>query len=133
LWRVNPVLANLDGLVDYGEDYTDAALVFENMQTVYQVGKGMLARFEEEAEEPAVEGREEPLAAIEPEEAEAEEPRDESDCAEDLAVQSATTVEIPDQVRDAAEPDETAQDIQHDIPMARPTRRMRFSFSEAGA
>lgn len=42
LWLSNPVLANLDELVDYGEDYTDAATVIENLQTAYQVGKGML-------------------------------------------------------------------------------------------
>ncbi len=47
LWRLNPVLANIDGLVDYGEDFTDAACVIENMQTTYQVGKGMLAHVEE--------------------------------------------------------------------------------------
>ncbi|WP_164661121.1 DUF3306 domain-containing protein [Tropicibacter sp. Alg240-R139] len=46
LWRLNPVLANVDGLVDYGEDYTDAACVIENLQTTYQVGKGMLAHVE---------------------------------------------------------------------------------------
>ena len=46
LWRLNPVLANVDGLVDYGEDYTDAACVIENLQTAYQVGKGMLAHVE---------------------------------------------------------------------------------------
>ena len=40
LWRLNPVLANVDGLVDYGEDYTDASCVIENIQTAYQVGKG---------------------------------------------------------------------------------------------
>ena len=45
LWRSNPVLANLDGLVDYGDDFTDAATVIENLQTVYQVGKGMLTAF----------------------------------------------------------------------------------------
>ncbi|NDW53850.1 DUF3306 domain-containing protein [Aliiroseovarius sp. PrR006] len=55
LWRLNPVLANVDGLVDYGEDFTDAACVVENLQTAYQVGKGMtehvleLARRAEEA------------------------------------------------------------------------------------
>lgn len=55
LWRLNPVLANVDGLVDYGEDYTDAACVIENLQTAYQVGKGMLAHVEAlaKAEEPA--------------------------------------------------------------------------------
>ena len=41
LWRTNPILANVDGLVEYGEDYTDSAMVVENMQTLYQVGKGM--------------------------------------------------------------------------------------------
>lgn len=46
LWRLNPVLANVDGLVDYGEDFTDAATVIENLQTAYQVGKGMLAHVE---------------------------------------------------------------------------------------
>ena len=47
LFKLNPVLANVDGLVDYGEDFTDAALVVENMQTAYQVGKGMLKHVEE--------------------------------------------------------------------------------------
>lgn len=39
-------MANVDGLVDYGEDFTDAAMVVENLQTAYQVGKGMLAHVE---------------------------------------------------------------------------------------
>jgi len=47
LWRSNPVLANVDGLVDYGEDFTDATRVIENLQTAYQVGKGMTAHVEE--------------------------------------------------------------------------------------
>lgn len=42
LWVSNPVLANLDGLIDHGEDYTDAATVIPGMQTAYQVGKGMM-------------------------------------------------------------------------------------------
>lgn len=46
LWKLNPVLANLDGLVDYGEDFTDSATVIENLQTAYQVGKGMLGHVE---------------------------------------------------------------------------------------
>ena len=33
LWRANPVLACVDGLVDYGEDFTDAACVIEGLQT----------------------------------------------------------------------------------------------------
>ena len=49
LWRSNPVLANVDMLVDYGEDFTDSAMVVENMQTAYQVGKGMMKHIEEMA------------------------------------------------------------------------------------
>lgn len=41
LWRLNPVFANLDGLNDYDEDFTDAATVVEGLKTMYQVGKGM--------------------------------------------------------------------------------------------
>ncbi|UAB90675.1 DUF3306 domain-containing protein [Ruegeria sp. SCSIO 43209] len=80
LWRLNPVLANVDGLVDYGEDYTDAACVIENIQTAYQVGKGMLAHVEAlaaeaemseaetEADMPeAIESDAEPINAVEPE------------------------------------------------------------------
>ena len=50
LWTLNPVLANVDGLVDYGEDFTDAAMVVENMQSLYQVGKGMFDKAAEAAE-----------------------------------------------------------------------------------
>jgi hypothetical protein len=46
LWRLNPVLANVDGLVDYGQDFTDNAMVVEGLQTAYQVGKGMLSHLE---------------------------------------------------------------------------------------
>ncbi len=46
LWLSNPVLANLDSLVDYGEDYTDAATVVENLQTAIQLGRGALDRVE---------------------------------------------------------------------------------------
>ena len=79
LWRLNPVLANVDGLVEYGEDYTDAATVVENLQTAYQVGKGFLKEvLEEEPTEPT-EAEEPDLEEDEPEEepvelAELEEP-----------------------------------------------------------
>ena len=49
LWAGNPVLANLDGLVDYGEDFTDAARVLDNLKTAYEVGRGFLTPEEHEA------------------------------------------------------------------------------------
>ncbi len=39
-WKTNPLLANIDGLDEYCDDYTDAATVIENLQTIYEVGKG---------------------------------------------------------------------------------------------
>lgn len=41
LWKSNPVLAVLDGLNDYDEDYTDAATAGEAVKTLYKVGQGM--------------------------------------------------------------------------------------------
>lgn len=47
LWLSNPVLANLDDLVDYAGDYTDAANTGEPVKTAYQVGKGLMKHVEE--------------------------------------------------------------------------------------
>jgi len=105
LWRLNPVLANVDGLVDYGEDYTDAACVIENLQTAYQVGKGMLAHVEALASE-AEEGT--PDDATEEPEIELEPELDQDPVPE------------PVLIADAAEPEEV------DLPPA--PRRMTFEF-----
>ena len=71
------MLANLDGLVDYGEDFTDSAPVIENLQTAYQVGKGMLKHVEalaeaEAAKQAEAEGVAEAAPKVEPEIEEAE-------------------------------------------------------------
>jgi hypothetical protein len=44
LWVSNPVLANMDGLDDYCEDYTDAAVVpIGGIKTAYKIGRGFLS------------------------------------------------------------------------------------------
>ena len=48
LWRLNPLFGIVDDMVEYGEDYTDAATVIEGMKTAYTVGKG----YEKEVVEP---------------------------------------------------------------------------------
>ena len=40
LWRLNPLFRFADEMVEYGENYTDAATVLPDMQTAYKVGKG---------------------------------------------------------------------------------------------
>ena len=48
LWRTNPVLANVDGLVDYGEDYASPDLIMKTFKSAYQIGKGY---FDDEEDE----------------------------------------------------------------------------------
>lgn len=43
LWRSDPVLANLDGLNDYDEDFRSAGVLAEAVRTAYKVGKGYLS------------------------------------------------------------------------------------------
>ncbi|GGX71840.1 hypothetical protein GCM10007385_45960 [Tateyamaria omphalii] len=107
LWRLNPIFANLDGLVDYGEDYTDAAMVIENMQTVYQVGKGMVTAFLDDEEDEAEAVDEVPAEEVEQIEVEEEEAP---------LIAEAEPVPLPD-----PEPEPTAM----------PQRRMRFAFDTA--
>ena len=109
LWGLNPVLANLDGLVEYGEDYTDAATVVENLQTAYQVGKGMLTRLEE-VTEPAAE--------------------DDGTAQDDAPPVAAIEPEAPPQVAAMIEPAPPPAIEDTDEPVLRPapSRRMRFRF-----
>ncbi|RKF12658.1 DUF3306 domain-containing protein [Roseovarius spongiae] len=60
LWRVNPALARLDGLVDYDDDYTDAATVPETLRTAWEIGNGFAAR----VRAPAREREAEPAAPV---------------------------------------------------------------------
>ena len=46
LWRLNPALANLDGLCDYNDDFTNAATDAPGVATAYKVGKGLLKHVE---------------------------------------------------------------------------------------
>ncbi len=132
LWRLNPVLANVDGLVDYGEDFTDSATVVENMQTAYQVGKGMLKSIEayaKEAEEKAAAlARVEAGDAAEIETAPDPAPGSTPDSVAEQAPEppEAMVARTPDGTS-APEPD-PAQDMAVLTPGS---RRMRFTFDEA--
>ncbi len=50
LWVSNPVLANLDGLADYNEDFTGNGLNGKVLKTTYEVGKGLAAHVKKMAE-----------------------------------------------------------------------------------
>lgn len=100
LWRLNPIFSHLDGLVDYGNDYTDKATVIPDMKTIYKVGKGMFDKAVEAAEQAE---------------------RDAAKAAADAA--RASEEEVPEQVRDAqalAEPAEPAPQTAQETPVPAP-------------
>ena len=125
LWLSNPVLANVDGLVDYGGDFTDAALAVENLQTAYQVGKGMTAHVEELARQAEAEAQAQNEASAET-----------TDTAPEEAPEVASG-EQPDHAPEEVEAPEPAPQAAPPLTQDRPleeapapivSRRMRFSF-----
>lgn len=50
LWATNPVLANVDGLVEYGENYASPDLIPEVVATAYKVGRGFVKKVVETTE-----------------------------------------------------------------------------------
>ncbi len=112
LWISNPILANLDELVDYGEDFTDAATVVEHLQTAYQVGKGMLGHLQ--AQDEADEADAPPRAAAE---------------ADARAEPEAVSAEAgADSLDESPAPDGEGEEVTAE---RRAKRRMRFTFADA--
>ncbi|MEL6205667.1 MAG: DUF3306 domain-containing protein [Pseudomonadota bacterium] len=126
LWRTNPVLANVDGMVDYGGDFTDAAMVPEVLNTVYRVGKGMVRDLIEDTDAPVA--KDDPVEEpAEPETAELSDAVEDLDTSTDPALPSDPSFESkPDDDPEASTPIAFADD-HDDMPPPKP-RRMRFSY-----
>lgn len=138
LWLSNPALANLDGLIDYGEDFTDSAKVIENLQTTYQVGKGMLKHILALEEQAAAEEASE-------NESDTEDSQDDSETLIDSDLPEANQLEAdlsqsdltlkedtsPHSAGALAFQDEASLSETDAAPVeARPIRRMQFAYSQ---
>ena len=111
LWLSNPVLANLDELVEYGENYTDAATVVENLASAWQAGRGYL--FEEPDESGKGAGK--PAATDAPEETA-------------LAAETPEASTVPDsEPPDAPAPEPAAESPEPRAEAPAPRRRVRFT------
>ncbi|OAN75789.1 hypothetical protein A8B82_02370 [Sulfitobacter sp. EhC04] len=113
-WRSNPVLACLDGLNDYDDDYTLASTAGQTVNTLYQVGKGMVQPIADMLEDDAPEA--------------------------EVILAQTTDVDVPEpQVADidtapACDNDNTEDTTEDDAELTAhaPTfRRMRFQFAAA--
>ncbi len=127
LWRSNPVLANLDELVDYGEDFTDSATVIENMQTVYEVGKGAAEKWkrhlaalaaEDETKTPDSEPEEAPVIEV------AKRPEKDESPLEMAGEPGQPLSHLDDEPQDAR----SRPPAEPELALATPPRPMRFSF-----
>ena len=127
LWRSNPVLANVDMLVDYGEDFTDKAMVIENLQTTYQVGKGMVKHVQEMARQAEEKAKALADALDAPEEDAAPETADDTD---EVLLSAVPAHEAPDVTQAPAYVDPLdAPDTETADETPKP-RRMKFRIEE---
>ena len=95
LWRSNPVLANLDGLNDYDDDFTSPELTQKVLATGYQVGRGFVKKVLEEAPVDEDETPEEDISVAMVE----EEPSDNKDVSSDQTGMSVEVDETEETVR----------------------------------
>ncbi|AOY89086.1 hypothetical protein BKP64_13440 [Marinobacter salinus] len=121
LWKSNPVLAVLDGLNDYDEDYTLASTAGQTVTTLYKVGEGLVDKakkaadvVEDQSEKQAISS----MAAPDSKTAEEPEPEDSPEL-EDMA----TPTEHPEQ---QLAQEETSQSEEEPEVRFRP--RMRFDY-----
>ncbi|ETX16228.1 hypothetical protein OCH239_08715 [Roseivivax halodurans JCM 10272] len=124
LWRSNPVLACLDGLNDYDEDYTNNAIGAGGLKSAYQVGRGLKRHVDALAE--AAEKRDAPENVTEkiPEETQV----GENSAEEEQSVQEAGDA-APASTTMVAVESELPAGTQQDEEEWRPApRRMRFRF-----
>ena len=63
LWSSRPVLANLDGLVDYDQDFTGGGVASGTLATAYRVGRGLIQEAERLAEAAEAEVENDPASA----------------------------------------------------------------------
>lgn len=127
LWLSNPVLANIDNLVDYGEDYTiDPNAAVEKIVSAYKVGKGYADKW---AAEEAAEAEAAAKAAAELE-ANPESLLEKEAVEEEIEVVAEEVVESDQMVKENMPEDEVEVAVrQADAePIILRRKRMQFSF-----
>lgn len=114
LWTSDPVLANVDMLVDYGEDFTGKNDAFKLVKTIYRVGKGMLPDKEDTIEPEA--------QTLDPQVKDVADVTDMADETDAILIEDVDAVIAPTLTETAA-----IEDAAHAFV---PRRRMRFSFAD---
>lgn len=125
LWKSNPILANVDGLNDYDEDFADASMIMETFQSAWNVERG----YEPAPTDPAAD-----VAPADPEETELQE----ETAAADAVDPPGQTAPVEDN-RDISEDAAPALDEDTEIAAAnlkieeRPAEELRTAAPEVGS
>ena len=137
MWRLNPMFRFADEMVEYGENYTDAATVIDGMTTAYQVGKGYLQKaFDAVDEAPADEAPEKPVVEPAPESEDTPEVSDEP-VQEQASATDEEASEVDDEANQSAEQNQlpSAESAKVDEATideaARPARAQRMVFRKS--
>ena len=119
LWRSNPVLACVDGLNDYDDDYLAGSFGQGPISTTYQVGKGMLSHLlEVERQKKGRLASDDEVAVLEPEE-------EKLDCEGEESLDVSDTAPIT--------PFDSEIEMQEAEPTMTTPRRMTFHFEDDAA
>lgn len=116
LWRSDPLFSKLDGLVEYGEDYTIASWPKGAIKTAYQIGRGFANQLEKLAAAPPG-APEEPPAASVPEPGTAAPP-----AADPADAPSTSRSMAPEEAQPASPPAAARVPSEAEIPVARRPR-----------
>lgn len=121
LWKSNPVLAVLDGLNDYDEDYTLASTAGQTVTSLYKVGEGLVDKAKKAADVVEDQSAEQAQSSLaQPDSTIAEDPEMDNILEHEETV---TPTELPEQQlaqQEASQSDEAPE------PRFRP--RMRFDY-----
>ncbi len=121
LWATNPALGAVDGLVDYGEDFTEVGRPAGLIATAYKVGRGLIGG-DDAAAAPAPDAAPAPPPAKVP-------PADEAQPATPPAAEIADSDDTASP--DPAFPDPASYDPEPFDPAPSPPRRMRIRYDTA--
>lgn len=119
LWLSNPALANLDELLEYGEDFSNKGGVIEDIVTAYKVGQGFVEKL-------AGEDEKETDSAGVPAEGDSEDDGGSGEVEDAAPIRNVRT---PDEIRTKSPlPTESKPIVTADAVPETPKKRMRFKF-----
>ena len=130
LWRTSPVFANVDGLVDYDDDFASPDLIMKTFKSAYEIGKGYFDE-EEEGEEQIATESEEQLESEQVEDDDAARQPLEEETQEPASLAEEGTEKSPEDTALAAEPEAEDDFEPVEVPEPKISLRRRLELEQS--